>query len=254
MKKYIFAIALAFGILAFASCSDDNSTNPNVLDGDTNLKATEVGSEFGIFLEMEGDNKGVLSKVKDTVVVIKRENGITTLSAKFIVSESTMFEVDTLLGIEVLPEETKRDIVNHFLKRFDAQLDTTDMENITITTEIKVKATDKGIQDFVYSKGDINKPFTLIKYDDGVGDSYSFTSDDGTTYTRKIVSKSTEDDYPLVFWNIKVTKVEETQPNDPLLKTISYYTNHKFGLVGIELVTINGKKVKIDVVPWAILN
>ena len=253
MKKYIFAIALAFGIFAFTACSDDSSTDPNVLEGDTNLDATEVGSEFGIYLEMEGDSKGVLGKVEDSVVVTKRENGITTLSAKFVVSESTMIDVDTLLGIEILPEATKRDIVDHFLKRFDAKLDTTDMEHITITTEIKVKATDKGIQDFVYSKGNTNKPFTLIKYEDGVGAKYTFTADDGTKYTREIVSKSTEDDYPLGFWNIKVTKVEETQPNDPLLKTISYYTNHKFGLVGIELETINGKIAKIEILPWAIL-
>lgn len=253
MKKYFFAIALAFGILAFASCSDDSSTDPNVLDGDTNLEATEVGSEFGIYLEMEGDNKGVLSQVEDSVVVKSRENGITTLSAKFVFNGSMMSDVDTLLGIEVLSEATRRDIVNHFLKRFDAQLDTSDIERYTVTTEIKVKATDKGIQDFVYSKGNTNKPFTLIKYDDGVGDSYSFTADDGTKYTRTIVSKSDKDEYPLGFFNIKVTKVDETQPNDPLLKTVSYYTNHKFGLVGIELETINGKKAKIKILPWSIL-
>ncbi|PKL77332.1 MAG: hypothetical protein CVV25_14725 [Ignavibacteriae bacterium HGW-Ignavibacteriae-4] len=253
MKKYIYTIALAFGILAFSACSDDSSTDPNVLEGDTNLEATEVGSEFGIYIKMDGDTKGVLNNVEDSVVVTKRENGITTLSAKFVVSESTMIDVDTLLGIEILPEPTKRDIVDHFLKRFDAKLDTSDMEHITITTEIKVKATDKGIQDFVYSKGNTNKPFTLIKYDDGVGDKYTFTADDGTQYTREIVSKSTEDDYPLGFFNIKVTKVQETQPNDPLLKTISYYTNHKFGLVGIELETINGKIAKIEILPWAIL-
>ncbi len=253
MKKYIFAIALAFGIMAFVSCSDDSSTDPNVLDGNTDLEATKVGSEFGIYLEIEGDTKGVLNNVEDSVVVTKRENGITTLSAKFVVSESTMIDVDTLLGTEELSEATKREIVNHFLKRFDAQLDTTDKERITVTTEIKVKATDKGIQDFVYSKGNTNKPFTLIKYDDGVGDKYTFTADDGTEYTREIVSKSTEDEYPLGFFYIKVTKVDETQPNDPLLKKISYYTNHKFGLVGIELETLNGKKAKIDILPWAIL-
>jgi|APTNR8051073442_1049403.scaffolds.fasta_scaffold45063_1 hypothetical protein len=253
MKKYIFAIALAFGIMAFVSCSDDSSTDPNVLEGDTNLEATEVGSEFGIYLEFEGDTKGVLSNVEDSVVVKSRINGITTLSAKFVVSESTMIDVDTLLGIQELAEETKREIVNHFLKRFDAQLDTSNMERITITTEIKVKATDQGIQDFVYSKGNTNKPFTLIKYSANVGDKYTFTTDEGTTYVREVVSKSTDDDYPLGFFNIKVTKVVETQPNDPLLKTISYYTNHKFGLVGIELETINGKKAKIDILPWAIL-
>jgi hypothetical protein len=253
MKKYIFAMAIALGILAFASCSDDNSTDPNVLEGDTNLPATEVGSEFGIYLEMEGDTKGVLGKVEDSVVVKSRENGITTLSAKFVFNGSILADVDTLLGIEVLREASRRDIVNHFLKRFDAQLDTSDTERMTVTTEIKVKATDQGIQDFVYSKGNTNKPFTLVKYGDGVGTKYSFETDEGLEYTREIVSKSTEDEYPLGFFYIKVTKVEESQPDDPLLKKISYYTNHKFGLVGIELETINGKKAKIDIMPWAIL-
>lgn len=253
MKKYIFAMALAFGILAFASCSDDNGTDPNVLEGNTDLDATEVGSEFGIYINMDGDTKGVLSQVEDSVVVKSRENGITTISAKFVFNGSILADVDTLLGIQILPEASRRDIVSHFLKRFDAKLDTSNMERITVTTEIKVKATDKGIQDFVYSKGNTNKPFTLIKYDDNVGDSYSFTAEDGTKYTRTIVSKSDKNEYPLSFLDIKVTKVEETQPNDPLLKTISYYTNHKFGLVGIELVTTNGKKALIKILPWAIL-
>ncbi|MCB0701101.1 MAG: hypothetical protein R2863_10585 [Candidatus Kapaibacterium sp.] len=253
MKKYLFSIAIIFGLLVFASCSDDSSTDPNVLDGNTDLEATEVGSEFGIYLEMEGDTKGVLSQVEDSVVVTKRENGITTLSCKFVFDEAILTEVDTLLGIEVLPEPTRREIVDHFLKRFDAKLDSSDKKNMTVTTEIKVKATDKGIQDFVYSKGNTNKPFTLVKYGDGVGTKYSFKTDDGLEYTREIVSKSTEDEYPLGFFYIKVTKVEETQPVDPLLQKVSYYTNHKFGLVGIEIETLNGKKAKIDILPWAIL-
>lgn len=252
MKRYFVAI-LVLGLAFASSCTDDNSTNPNDLDGDTNIPVSEVGSEFGVYLEIEGDNSRVLNNLRDSVVVTKRENGITTVSAKFVIDEASVIKLDTILGLQDLSVEVKRGILDEYLGRFNAQLDTTDKQNISITADIMGKITDKGIQDYVYSGGDTDRPFTLIKYNASVGDSYSFTDDDGNTFTRKVVSKSTDDDYELGFMYIKVLKIEETQENDPLVDKITYYANHKFGLVGIEIDMKGGIKASSTIMPWALL-
>ena len=251
MKRFLLVMA-ALG-LAFASCTEDSSTNPNELDGNTNIPISEVGSEFGVYLEIEGDNSGVLNNIDDNVVVTKRENGVTTISAEFVFEEATPMKLDTILGLQDMSEEVKRAILDEYLSRFNAQLDTTDKQNITVKADLKGKITDKGIQDYVYSGGDTDKPFTLIKYDAKVGDTYSFTDDEGNTFTRKVVSKSTDDDYELGFLYIKVYKIEETQENDPLVDKITYYANHKFGLVGIEIEMKGGVTASSTILPWALL-
>jgi hypothetical protein len=163
-------------------------------------------------------------------------------------------KLDTILGLQDLSEEVKRGILDEYLGRFNAKLDTTDKQNITLKADLMGKITDKGIQDYVYSGGDTDKPFTLIKYDAKVGDTYSFTDDEGNTFTRKVVSKSTDDDYELGFLYIKVYKIEETQENDPLVDKITYYANHKFGLVGIEIEMKGGVKASSTILPWAVLS
>lgn len=253
MKKYFLAI-LVVGLAFVSSCTDDNSTDPNVLDGDTNIPISEVGSEFGVYLEIEGDNSGVLNNIRDNVVVTKRENGVTTVSAEFVIDEASVMKLDTILGLQDLSEEVKKTILDGYLSRFNAQLDTTDKQNITVTADLMGKITDKGIQDYVYSGGDTDRPFTLVKYNASVGDSYSFTDDEGKTYTRRVVSKSTDDDYELGFLYIKVLKIEETQEDDPLVDKITYYANHKFGLVGMEIEMKGGVKASSTILPWAVLS
>ena len=253
MKRF-FLVMFALGLAFVSSCTEDNSTNPNELDGNTNIPISEVGSEFGVYLEIEGDNSGVLDKVRDSVVVSKRENGVTTVSAEFVIDEASVMKLDTILGLQDLSEEVKRGILDEYLGRFNAKLDTTDKQNITLKADLMGKITDKGIQDYVYSGGDTDKPFTLIKYDAKVGDTYSFTDDEGNTFTRKVVSKSTDDDYELGFMYIKVYEIEETQEDDPLVDKITYYANHKFGLVGIELEMKGGIKASSTILPWAVLS
>ena len=253
MKNFILAIVFVFGVIGFSSCSDDNSTDPNVLGGDTEIPITEVGSEFGVYIEMEGDDGYILNNIRDEVKVTKRENGVTTVSCEFVIDEESLKKIDTLLGTEELSEEVKRQILDAYLNRFDATLDTTDKQNITITTDVLGKVTTEGIQDYLYSKGDTDRPFTLVKYNASVGDKYTFTDDEGITYTREVVSKSTDDDYELGFMYIKVLKIVETQPDDPMIDKIIYYANHKFGLVGVEIEMKNGLKPKSTIIPWSIL-
>ena len=117
---------------------------------------------------------------------------------------------------------------------------------MSLKGNIVSRTTSEGIQDFSYANGDISKPFTIIKYSSNVGDKYTFTTSEGKTITREVVSHSTSDDYPWMYFgsnmNIKVYKVDEVQADDPIVNKITYISNHKFGLVGI-IVTLKSNKV-----------
>jgi len=109
--------------------------------------------------------------------------------------------------------------------------------------EIKAKVTKTKIQDFVYSNGDEDKPFTLVDFDANVGDKWEYNV--GTeTVVREVVYKSTDDDY--LVWGlgmmIKVSQVEETIPDGITVmgypagaKKILWTFNHKFGWIGAEV-------------------
>jgi hypothetical protein len=111
-----------------------------------------------------------------------------------------------------------------------------------------MKVTSEGIQEFVNSKGDLSRPFTIVKYGAAVGDKYEITNTEGVKVTRTVTYKSTTDDYGIGFWMIKIIKVEETK-EDPFVEKVTYYTNHKFGLVGIVINTKTGKELKLGIFP-----
>ncbi len=103
----------------------------------------------------------------------------------------------------------------------------------------KYKITDEGAQN-IYD--DAN--FTLIKYADNVGDSYTSTHN-GNKITRTISYKSTNDDYKWGLYNIKVMKVEETGRKVAGVNKIEYILNHKFGLVGFKVYFEDGSSKEV---------
>lgn len=113
---------------------------------------------------------------------------------------------------------------------------TIDGNNVTLKN-VKFKVTTEGIEA-------INgfEPGVIVKYDSKVGDTYKL--DDGRE--RKVVSKSTDDDYSYGFYMIKVMKIEET-PNKLGVKKITYWANHKFGLVGIEFTYDDNTTTKFPI-------
>src|SRR6056297_942203 len=81
---------------------------------------------------------------------------------------------------------------------------------------VEGKITDKGIYDYVYSNGDKNKPFTLVKFDAKVGDKWEFNVGNKKV-VREVVRKSTEDDTEYGFWLVKTIDVEETIPSGTMI-------------------------------------
>ena len=98
--------------------------------------------------------------------------------------------------------------------------------NTVTVTGLKFKITKEGFESKIASY-----PGVLVKYSSKVGDTYSA----GSGYERKVISKSTTDDYPYVFFDIKVIKVEESPCSIPGVKKLVYIANHRFGLVGVEV-------------------
>jgi len=99
------------------------------------------------------------------------------------------------------------------------------------------------IEDFVYSSGDEDKPFTLCDFDAGVGTKWEYTV--GTQkVAREVTHKSTSDDTyaPGLGLMVKVSKVTETIPDGLTImgypaeaKQIIWTFNHKFGFISAEV-------------------
>lgn len=106
----------------------------------------------------------------------------------------------------------------------------------------KYKITTEGIQS-IHDEGNL----MMVKYDAKVGDSYSLKIN-GNTVKRTVTERSTDDDYPYAFFMIKVIKVEETGRGIPGVSRLEYFLNHKFGLVGINVVFEDGSSRKISII------
>lgn len=243
----LFAVLLA---LAFAC---DTATGPNEIGGDTNLDLTKVGNEFGVSIKLVGDFIPSLQNIQDSVVITKNDNGIVTFSGKFSIDFEALKQVDTAIGTAGLSDNMKHQLVDYFLLKYNATIDTSNKESYKLFAEMKFKITSEGIQDFAHSNNDVSKPFTIVKYGSNVGDKYEFTKADGSKITRTVVEKNPEEDWDLSFWRVKTIKVEEVDPNDPLISKMTYVANHKFGLVGLIIEFKDGKKIITTVLPWDVM-
>jgi hypothetical protein len=239
--------AAACAAIGFISCSD-TATGPNDIGGETNLDLTQVGNTFSAYLDVTNEVIPGLDHMNDSIVITKNDNGIVTTHVLVGFDTAFVSGLDSALGTKSLPWSAKLAILDTYLDRYGATIDTTNKLAMKVNFDLKMKVTSEGIQEFVHSKGDLSRPFTIVKYGAAVGDKYQFVRDDGVTVTRTVTYKSATDDYPLGFWQIKVIKVEESA-SDPLMEKVTYYTNHKFGLVGVVFLTKNGRELKIGIFP-----
>jgi hypothetical protein len=249
MKTLFFPTCFILLVLVIGSCKE--SEDPNSIGGTTDVPFAKVGDTTTIFAYLDELMPGVESPVVDFVVV-ENKNGIVISRGHFETDTAFTHKIDTLLGTATLPSQIKTALREKAIRAFNVQIDSSDKNNLKLDFSIKTKVTSEGLQDFVHSELDESKPFTLVKYNANVGDKYEFTDKDGNHFVREVTFRSTTDDYPLAFWLIKVIKVEETITEGPLkdlVGKITYYTNHKFGLVGVEWTKPDGKVLKITVFP-----
>lgn len=232
---------------------NDNTTGPNEIGGETNLDITQPGNEIGVSFNFDDPNGYLLNNIQDSIYILKNENGIVTTKGKFILTFEQFNALDTMFGTYSLPYNTKMAVFDSYIKQFGAGLDTSDLNAIKVDVEMTHKVTSEGIQGFLHSKGDLSKPFTIVKYSSNVGDKYEFTTTEGKKITRTVISKATVEDWSLGFLMVKTMKVEEPTPDDPLIDNITYVANHKFGLIGVILNFKSAKVLKLTLLPWAVL-
>ncbi|PKO97434.1 MAG: hypothetical protein CVU12_00160 [Bacteroidetes bacterium HGW-Bacteroidetes-7] len=96
--------------------------------------------------------------------------------------------------------------------------------NTVTVTGVKFKSTTEGVES-IYGFD----PGILIKYSSSVGDEYDIL---GSSTKRVVTAKSTSDDFNWGGMMIKVLKVEENI-NRGGVKKITYFGNHKWGMVAV---------------------
>jgi hypothetical protein len=116
--------------------------------------------------------------------------------------------------------------------------------NSVTATGFKFKQTTDGIESFV----DMG-PGVIVNYNSNVGDTYPVGS---TGRTRTVMSKSTTDDFSWGGLMIKVMKIEEPTPQLKSTSSlgvtkVTYWANHKFGLVAVQYDFADGTSVKLPV-------
>jgi len=216
MNRIILLLLISFFLF---SCDDlgltEGKEEPNKLSGSGDIPMAQVGNKFSISPQIGGK----YYELNENMVITKNENGLIT--------------VDVEAPVPNIPE------LKTFIDRIPSNL----IKDGKVKTTFKFKITDKGIQDFFNKDG---KAHTLVKYDAKVGDEYKLTKSDGKTITRKVVARSTTDEFPYGFYYIKVITVEQDSRIAGIKKFV-FRANHKFGLVHVEAHLDDGTIVKLYV-------
>lgn len=198
MKKILLSLSLVSGLLLLSSCTKSEDTSSGVA-GDPSPMA-KVG-------ETVSSSSSTISGVSNfNATVVGYENGISSYNAELTVANALIRNMmATYPGITV-------------------------SGNKVTATNFKIQQTKNGIKCITGGGEGV-----IVNYNSNVGDTYAVGS---TGKTRKVVSKSTTDDYAYGFYMIKTIQVEanaNTFINTGGIKSVTYIANHKFGLVGFKI-------------------
>jgi hypothetical protein len=213
MKKILYLASLLLILFLSPGCKKDSS--------DTTVSSTSISGAASPM-------SVVGTTVSSTTVPVAGVSGLTASVA------SVANGVSSYSGSGVITNSTIKNLLSNY-PDFTIHGDTVSV------TGFKIKQTVEGIE-CQNSMG----PGIVVRYASNVGDTYPVGS---TGRTRTVVSKSTTDDYYYGFYLIKVIKVEE-----PMLKLksgglskVTYWANHKFGLVGVKYDFADGSSATFPV-------
>jgi len=215
-NKYSHGILLIAVALLFSSCnifgSDSGSDGTDPLGGDLSPMGA-VGNTFGL---------PAITGTSDMFMgVIEREGSVSTIQ--------TTAKLTNPMYLEIA-------------RAAESFVPSLKVEGNNLSMLSNVRITSEGIQN-VYDNG--SKSFSLVEYDAKVGDTYKIKTPSGTV-TRKVTKKSTDNDFFWGFMYIKVIQIEETS-QVPGISKVVYYTNHRFGMVGVDVHFEDGSKTTTNV-------
>ena len=119
---------------------------------------------------------------------------------------------------------------------------TVELNGNQVSVREKLRMTSEGIQNVTHD----GKTISLVEYDAKEGDTYKTKAALGT-FERNVVRVSKEDDFPWGFMMIKTIKVEEKIRHIPGITKVVYYANHRFGLVGVDVVYEDGSETVMNI-------
>lgn len=209
MKQILAVIVLTLCTAFFTTCGlfddeGDSGSGQNSIGGSTDIPMNKVGNKFkpGTF-----NVSGMSVSLNGSMEVIKSEKGVVTM--KVTLDSANLSSVPLLKQLYDMVPDTMKDATG------------------AINTQLKFKVTSEGVLDYVNMDG---QPHALVKYSSNVGDTYSVKKSSGNTLTRTVTAKSTVDDFPYLFWNIKTMTIEQPM-NVPGISKFVYRANHRFGIV-----------------------
>ena len=119
-----------------------------------------------------------------------------------------------------------------------------------VTKNVKFGFTGNEVVDYAYSKGDLSKPFTMVKFDAKVGDIYS-ANIDGIYHQREVIEKTSYYIHALDK-NLETIGVYEWIPPEIpsnffgfTIREITWYWHPVYGLVCADVYTEEGDYIEI---------
>lgn len=212
-KSFLLLFAMAF--LSACDWFVLDKQKSDSISGTTDIPINTTGNTFTSSIKIGNSYQNINGSIAITNV----SNGVATVNFQF-------------------PLPANQPILNNIKPKYKDAAG-------NLNCEAKYKMTDKGILD--YNNLD-HEPFVLVKYDAKVGDKYTLEKSDGSKIVREVVRKSTDDDY---YWGnmmIKTIDVEQSS-NIPGVDKIVYFTNHKFGIVGVRVYMEDGTTSQVDLTP-----
>lgn len=109
------------------------------------------------------------------------------------------------------------------------------------------------VVDYVYSQGDVSKPFTMVKFDAEVGDMY-YTEINGIYHHREVMEKKTYN-IPALDKDLETIGVYEWIPYEIpsqyfgyTVREIIWYWHQDYGLVCVDFYTEEGDFIEVEFV------
>jgi len=208
MKRRISVLLVLLVLGLSQSCKKDSATDNSTISGD----ASPMGSVGTTFYSSSIAVAGI-GGFSGSVTALS--GGISSYSGHAIISNS---------------------VIKNILSNYPAYNINGDSVSVS---DFKFKQTVEGIQSYVQNGDGI-----LVRYASNVGDTYPVGS---TGRTRTVISKSTNDDFYYGGLMIKVMKIEEPTPSlkSVGISKITYWANHKFGLVGVQYDLTDGSTIAL---------
>ena len=233
LKKAAILSLLLISMVGIDSCK--KSTDPNVLTGETNIPMTQVNSQTSTYVTING----VSQPGSSTLTVLSNNNGLVTYGASVDLttfSDSALSVMTTLLP-QAISYYNPKDVT--------ATINGSGVLNLQFT----MKITSEGMQNYFVD----GQPWT-VRYADGVGTKYTVKRTNGTELTATVTEKTGLDEWPYGFLFIKTSLVEYDAPaDDPVISTVYYRVNHKFGLVYLKVLGKNGKVLEMSLLNYFLM-